>query len=242
MEYLQWACVPDTAQSREAYLWLFNFFGLVGDNAPSREDKVQIPGIYTQESVHTMYQHHVTMLYTANEHEPLAIRAFEQLWHNVFPNVTISQYCQVSGKCYSCHALYERQEVFTCQADLQAIRKLASIHKIMIEMQRASYIKKRQLAQEFPNLYMSLIIDGMSQGHCMLPYYAGQHTETGSIVKQKIMGAKQHGLSRTFYRLFPHVQGGANVACEIVLHEVERRMDYCITISKSVVFANRWRL
>lgn len=42
------------------------------------------------------------------------------------------------------------------------------------------------------------------------------------------MGAKQHGLSRTFYRLFPHINGGANVACEVILHEIERRMDYCI--------------
>lgn len=228
VEYFQWACVPDTDAAREAYLWLFNFVDLIGDNAPNRNDKIQLPGIYTKESIHQIYQHHVNTLYSGNEHEPLELRAFETLWQNVFPNVSISAFCHVSGKCYSCHSLYERQEVFTCEADLVDIRKLATIHKILIEMQRGAYMRNRQLAQERPDLYMSLIIDGMSQDHCILPYYAGVHKETGTEVKQKIIGAKQHGISRTFYRFFPHVKSGANLACEVLLHEIERRMEYCI--------------
>lgn len=228
-EYYQLACVPDTAQAREAYLWMSSFIGLVADYKPNRDGKSQIPGLFTFKSMHAIYVHHTTTIYTANEHEPFHRRAFEQMWHNIFPNVTISKYCQVSGKCYSCHALYERQEIFTCEQDLQSIRRLATIHKIMIEMQRGAYIRNRQLAQERPDLYMSLIIDGMSQDHCSLPWYAGQHTDPGVCIKQKIIGAKQHGLSRTFYRMFPHIKSGANSACEVVLHEIERRMDHCIS-------------
>ena len=226
--FFQWACVPDNPAAREAYLWIYNFISLVGENTPNRKDKIQLPGIYTKESIHKIYQHHVITLYAGNEHDPLELRAFETLWLNIFPNVTISQYCQVSGKCYSCHALYERQEIFTCETDLQSIRKLATIHKILIEMQRGAYMGNRQKAQERLDLYMSLIIDGMAQDHCILPYYAGKHQETGTEVKQKIIGAKQHGISRTFYRLFPHVKGGANLACEVLLHEIERRLDYCL--------------
>ncbi len=84
-------------------------------------------------------------------------------------------------------------------------------------------MRNRQLSQEQPDLYMSLIIDAMSQDHCILPYYAGKHKETGVEVKQKIIG-----VSRTFYRIFPHVKGGAILACEVLLHEIESRMDYCI--------------
>ncbi|MBC7389218.1 MAG: hypothetical protein H7329_08420 [Opitutaceae bacterium] len=162
-EFFQWACVPETDVSREAYLWLYHFISLVGDSAPNRNDKIQLPGIYTQKSIYEIYVHHVTTIYTSNELEPLEIRAFETLWKNVFPNVSITKYCQVSGKCYSCHSLYERQEVFTSEADLKKIRKLSVIHKIMIEMQRGAYMHNRQQAQEFPDLYMSIIIDGMSQ-------------------------------------------------------------------------------
>jgi hypothetical protein len=68
----------------------------------------------------------------------------------------------------------------------------------------------------------------MSQDHCIFPYYAGQHKETGTEIKQKIVGAKQHGVSKTLHRLFPHIKGGANVACEVLLHEIERRIEYCI--------------
>jgi hypothetical protein len=50
-EQLQWACVPDTAPAREAYLWMFNIFGLIGDSAPNRKDKIQLPGIYTRASI-----------------------------------------------------------------------------------------------------------------------------------------------------------------------------------------------
>ena len=78
----QWACVPETDVSREAYLWLFNFFSLVGDNSPNRNHKIQMPGIYTQKSIHDIYSHHVTTIYTSNEHEPLSLRPFEMLWKN----------------------------------------------------------------------------------------------------------------------------------------------------------------
>jgi hypothetical protein len=190
--------------------------------------KIQIPGIYTKESIHKIYRHHVTTIYTGNEHEPLEIRAFQTLWQNVFPNVSISQHCHVDGKCFGCHAIYQRQEVFTCEEDLKKIRQLSIIHKILIEMQRGAYISNRNLAQEFKDLYMSVIIDGMSQNHCVLPYFAGKNTESGTIMKQKIIGSKQHGFSRTFYRFYPHIKSGTNMACEVLLHEIERRMDYCI--------------
>jgi hypothetical protein len=170
----QLACVPDTPESLEAFLWMHSFFGLVGDSAPNRKNKVQLPGIYTKASIHHIYHHHVSTLYTSNEHEPLELRAFEMLWKNVYPNVSITKYCQVSGKCFSCHSLYERQEVFRCAEDLESIKKLSVIHKILIEMQRSAYMSNRQRAETNPDLYMSLIVDGMSQDHCKLPFYASK--------------------------------------------------------------------
>ncbi len=41
-------------------------------------------------------------------------------------------------------------------------------------MEKETYVKKRQVAQENPELYMSLIIDGMSQDHCILPYFGNK--------------------------------------------------------------------
>jgi hypothetical protein len=227
----QFACLPDSPASRDAFYWLTNFFNLVGDYAPNREHKLQLPGIYTQQSIHQIYQHHVNTIYTGNEFDnyTLELTQFELLWNNIFPHVSITKYCQVSGKCFGCHSLYERQEIFSCEEDLNDIKKLSGIHKILIEMQRATYIANRHKAEQFKNLYMSLIIDGMSQDHCILPFYANRDQENSTTaVKQKIMGAKQHGIAKTFYRFFPHINSGSNMAIEVVVQEIERRVDHCL--------------
>jgi hypothetical protein len=224
---LQLSCIPNSESCRQAFYWLQRFFALVGDCAPNRENLVQLPGIYTKTSIYNIFKHHVETLLSGDEHTIISISQFLQIWKNVFPNVKLTRFCQVTGKCNTCHLLYERQEYFRSERDLEAIRYFANIHKILIEMERGIYIYKREQAQKFPHLYMSLIIDGMSQDHCILPYCANKVTKN-VILKQKIIGAKQHGFSRTFYRLFPHVESGSNIACEVILLEIEKRMKHCL--------------
>jgi hypothetical protein len=86
--------------------------------------------------------------------------SFLSLWLNVFQNVTISNYCQVSGKCFICSAIIERQEYFKSEEELIMTRELTHVHKILIQMQREAYQNARKLAMDFPELYMSIIIDG----------------------------------------------------------------------------------
>jgi hypothetical protein len=223
---LHMACLPDSPAYLQAYQWLANFFALIGDYAPNRDNKVQLPGIYTKSSIYDIYRHHVTAVFTGDEHEPLSKTSFFSIWKNIFPNVSITKFCQVSGKCSTCHWLYERQEVFRSERQLEAIKYFANIHKILIQMERSSYVGKRQKAQERPDLYMSLIIDGMSQDHCILPY-CGNKVTKNNILKQKIVGAKQHGFSRSFCRTFPHISCGSNVAIEVLAYEIEKRVEFC---------------
>jgi hypothetical protein len=223
---LHMTCLPSGPGYLQAYHWLSHFFAMVGDCAPNRDNKVQLPGIYTKSSLYTIYRNHVTSTYTGDEHEPLSKSRFKCLWKNIYPNVTITKFCQVSGKCKTCHWLYERQEVFRSERELESIKYFAAFHKIMIAMERGTYVRKRELAQDHPDLFMSLIIDGMSQDHCMLPYCANKVVKS-TILKQKIIGAKQHGFARTFYRAIPHVASGTNLAIEVLLHEIEKRMEFC---------------
>ena len=67
----------------------------------------------------------------------------------------------------------------------------------------------------------------MAQDHCILPWN-GNLVQSKCPLKQKITGVKQHGFTKRFYRAFPHVAGGANLACESLLHEIEKRMTDCI--------------
>jgi hypothetical protein len=226
-EQLQLACVPESEKYRQVFWWMSDFFQLIGDRAPNRDNLIQLPGIYTKKSIYTIYKDHVETTYTADEHTVLSFSGFKTLWLDIFPNVKITKFIQVTGKCSCCHWLYERQEHFRSENDLRAIRYFANVHRILISKERSVYMYKRQLAQKSPDLYMSLIIDGMSQDHCILPYCANKVAKS-TILKQKVVGAKQHGFSKSFYRLFPLVSGGTNVACEVVMYEIERRMKHSL--------------
>jgi hypothetical protein len=46
---------------------------------------------------------------------------------------------------------------------------------------------------------MSIIIDGMDQNHCRIPYYGNQH-KFSSPLDQGITGVKEHGFGLTLYR------------------------------------------
>ncbi len=47
------------------------------------------------------------------------------------------------------------------------------------------------------------------------------------MLKQKIIGAKQHGFARSFYRTYPHVSSGTNIAIQVLESEITKRMEHC---------------
>jgi len=52
------------------------------------------------------------------------------------------------------------------------------------------------------------------------------------LFKQMIMGLKQYGFTHSFYRIFPHVDGRTNLAIEVVMSEIEVRLDDCLQNGK----------
>ena len=110
---------------------------------------------------------------------------------------------------------------------LNTIRVMKHFHKQFIAKARREYQHNRELARLYPDRYMSAILDGMQQSHCILSY-RGNHKVYPSTTKQHITGVKQHYCWKTFYRNFQHVQGGTNLAIDILLREVYSRMEYCI--------------
>ena len=75
-QQIQMACLRDTPAAREAYQWFYNFVSLVGDSAPNKNEKIEIPKIYTKESIHYIYKKHVENLYSGNEHAALGFGEF----------------------------------------------------------------------------------------------------------------------------------------------------------------------
>lgn len=77
------------------------------------------------------------------------------------------------------------------------------------------------VAQSTPNpTVMSLIIDGMDQGKCVMPY-GGRQDSFGQAMHQHITGVKQHGVGLTLYRTTETVIKGANLTIYCILDRLE---------------------
>ena len=67
---------------------------------------------------------------------------------------------------------------------------------------------------------LSMIIDGMDQNHCRIPYL-GSQTSFSSPLKQCITGIKEHGYGVTVYRSIDTVSKGADLTIQCILSQIE---------------------
>jgi hypothetical protein len=100
-----------------------DFFQLVCDKAPVKDNLCQVPGVYTKQAIYQIFNTWA-LLQTGREDDPLGQSAWQDLWIRVFPNVKIAKYVIVGGKCRQCHLLYQRLEYFKTNKDLVTTKKL----------------------------------------------------------------------------------------------------------------------
>jgi len=111
--------------------------------------------------------------------------------------------------------------------ELKLTKKLMCIHKVMIEMEKGAYYRRREKAQVHPDIYMSMIADGMSQGHTTLPWKANK-TDPKNKLALKIQGVKQHGFSKALYMIPPFIPTGTDLALTVIVAEIMKRMQHCL--------------
>ena len=211
----------------EAYIWCRRYFELMGDKAPNRDNLVQLPEHLTKLDVYIDYSRQTrAMLGRDPDESILHQKTFERLWSAIFPNVKITKFKQVTAKCGPCVWIYERMRIFKTAEDLIEIRNFMDIHKVMVQTMKADYYNNRMLAM-LDGYYHSYIMDGMAQGHTILPHY-GNKMAVSCTCQQKIIGVKAHGFSSRLYRTLPHIASNANLCMEVLFLEIERRMKYCI--------------
>jgi hypothetical protein len=225
---LRYMCLPNTAQSRECFLFLDRFFNLNCDRPPNNYDGIcELPAsTYQKSEIYKVYLFDCKRRCGEN-YEPVSLATFEKMWINLFPNVSIVKYVAVAGKCSICAELYAMQEECKSSDQFKDIKFFMSCHRSAVTRQRLAYYQRRVLAQEHPEMYMSIILDGMQQNHTKIPYYANQKSAS-SVVTHHVQGAKVHGESNSFWITLPHIDGGFNVNCEVLLSEIKRKKDKCI--------------
>lgn len=72
------------------------------------------------------------------------------------------------------------------------LRHLQYEHRLFQMSERQMYYSRRLLAQQHPELYTSIIIDGMTQSTTAIPVKAHFSFETKKL-EQKLIGVLVHG-------------------------------------------------
>jgi hypothetical protein len=224
---LRLLCIPSTVQARECYWFLEKFFDINCDKAPNSYDGTcELPSsIYSKDGIFKIYQYHCS-LHEGEDCEPLSKSQFEIMWANLYPNVRITKYVSVAGKCSICAEIYAMQEKCRSTEQFERIKLFASYHRASVTEQRMAYYERRTKAQEHKELFMCMIVDGMQQNHTKLPYFANQKTSS-SLVTVHVQGAKVHGQSKSFYLTLPHIDNGFNVNAEVIISEIAARVEKC---------------
>jgi hypothetical protein len=163
----------------DTFMWFKDHFDLVGDPMPNTEDKVHIDKIEKQE-IYVMYVNEV-------KRNCLTFSSWNKFWKKVFPNVTIKQWKNVSGKCEDCALINNGRLTAHSQAEAKAFRNLRLLPKAgNFMLERLAYQHRRREAKLDPTI-LSIIIDTTDNNHCAVPYL-GSNDSMGHPLHQGILG------------------------------------------------------
>jgi len=220
-------CLPEGDKYRECYIWMRKFFTTECQYPPNRGNICELPAaLYSKNSIHALYEKEIQFRRTSADHPYCNQTEFNSVWSKCFPHVHIKKYLSVSGKCLLCSYFNEQMLLCQCMKDFEELQVYKEQHRMHIKSERLVYYHNRRLGEDLPGIYMSLIVDGMQQSHSKIPYLANA-AQFADAVQQHIQGAKQHGFAKTFYRTFPHVKNGGNLAMTCILDEIISRAEHC---------------
>jgi hypothetical protein len=157
--------LPNGTQSLGCYAWMLEYFKMMGDSMPNVDEihlePIEIKDIY-EEYVDDSKSSGIQYLCPSN---------FTKVWKKSFPHVKIREFKAVTGKCSTCAKLSDARKLFKDQARRSYITEMHYLHRSAYMNERMKYAERRQIACKLPQSYMSIIIDGMAQNHCKLPWY-----------------------------------------------------------------------
>ena len=210
------AKLPNSPTVLTAYGWMARHFDLIGDMIPNSGGEIHLEPVQIVE----VYAEHV--LDMTNAGIPYVnVDTFANIWMNCFEHVKIREFKAVSGKCQCCANLSTIRRTFKSERDRQYVTMMHALHRSTYMGERISYAARRNDAIMERSRYMSLISDGMAQGHNVLPYFANQNSWTDSL-PQHLQGVLNHNRGMSMYRTFHNINNCANVAMYTFLDTLEK--------------------
>jgi len=210
-EYIRDAVLTGTDAERECYHWFDEFFKFSGDQMPN-SNEIHLESV-TFISLYNLYKKEC--LFEVN------YKKWKFIWDELFPNVKMRTYKQVTGKCETCAFLTGLRSRYTHPFLKQLVTDLHELHRITYMAERHKYYDRRKEAINSPDEIMSGISDGMAQNHTSLPWYGGKCGSPDTI-DQKLMGFIDHGRQKFHIFMCMHtLPGNANLNAHVFLLALE---------------------
>ncbi|XP_053407037.1 uncharacterized protein LOC123566018 [Mercenaria mercenaria] len=100
------------------------------------------------------------------------------------------------SQCAKCAVLQRKFESTLCPVTRLELLKERASHNQRQMLERKYYYSKRQASKQYPDEFLSLIIDGMDQSKTDLPHFVGRQAKSinpAAMLKTHITGVISHG-------------------------------------------------
>jgi len=180
--------------------WLKRYFEQYGDYQPNN-DRNAI-SVHFKSDIYEIYK-------KAFKHVPQYMvpkQRLLELWGTIFPHCVKRDGCNVVGKCDICYRCEAGRHGSTDSNDQKAFAEIHHMHRGgMFHLERGAYMDRilKAVLQDPDNVTIqSLVVDGMDQSHCRIPYLGSQSSFSKPLT-QHFTGIKEHtpsGSNITIYR------------------------------------------
>ncbi|CAH3027411.1 unnamed protein product, partial [Porites evermanni] len=170
----------------EAELWFGDMVDSLANRMPDLS-KRELPACLTFQKIYEMY--------TESVQNPLKPSQFRRMRLNKFPDVIIPKRNRFT-KCGVCLLITEHIRATTDKKKRVTWTERKQLHMEQQAGERKKYYKHQKKAEQRPDKYLSLIIDGMDQSKTHLPHWIQKSKlegECDGFLKTHVTGVLSHG-------------------------------------------------
>ncbi|XP_061190665.1 uncharacterized protein LOC133198638 [Saccostrea echinata] len=180
-----------------AIVWLKNYEFFHADRMPNNGD-MMLPFKTKKRDIYNMYVNEKIECLERSIFDALTVSqsAFYDIWKNDFPHLKIKQTNSFS-KCSTCVHIERELEKTRDLSKRTKLKQMMRVHNQRQMTERRYYYRKRDIAKNYPQKHMSIIIDGMDQSKTNLPHFTGRlmkGIDPNSFLKTHVQGVLNHGM------------------------------------------------
>ena len=157
--------IPNTISAAKLLAWFENFFRLIGDLI---EDEIHLDCCPKQE-YYEEFSDNMKLWFGDSKEEILGFSSFLKIWDLCFPHVIVRDGHKIGSHCKTCERLSTLRKRTRHYNVRMRASELHAYHRHMFMSEKKAYHNRIIQAIMNPDLYCSLIGDGMDKEKTKLP-------------------------------------------------------------------------